>query len=286
MYFAYCLAFYHGSPDSQPGSSSQLTLKPRDRDQPSPWLVGRHPASQISQGPRFCSATRLRTDRSHSSPPSFLPQPGTRRCCISTIAVACSRSWPGACFLLFFFLVALSPGRLPPANLLIYSWLRVVLCRPDTDLLSSPRAFAPNNATRASCLPRPLPLDRHNNIPSHPHTSASSPHTPTTLHPPHPSRRVASLSSAHLAPRRIKPIAGRRCCIAFFFFFPLPIEHCPRIASLSRDRRRHVLVGHAAECHRPLGQGMALGQPGAQGLQGPDSAAQPAGQRGCHHRPQ
>lgn len=238
----------------------------------------------------FAGASILQRDQTPNRPLPFIPSffsPATRNSTLLHLNHRC-RLLPllaGRVLFVIFFLVALSPGRLPPANLLIYSWLRVVLCRPDTDLLSSPRAFAPNNATRASCLPRPLPLDRHNNIPSHPHTSASSPHTPTTLHPPHPSRRVASLSSAHLAPRRIKPIAGRRCCIAFFFF-PLPIEHCPRIASLSRDRRRHVLVGHAAECHRPLGQGMALGQPGAQGLQGPDSAAQPAGQRGCHHRPQ
>lgn len=239
----------------------------------------------------FAGASILQRDQTPNRPLPFIPSffsPATRNSTLLHLNHRC-RLLPllaGRVLFVIFFLVALSPGRLPPANLLIYSWLRVVLCRPDTDLLSSPRAFAPNNATRASCLPRPLPLDRHNNIPSHPHTSASSPqHTHyTTPTPPVASRRVAVVGPPGAPPHQ----TNRRPSLlySFFFFFPLPIEHCPRIASLSRDRRRHVLVGHAAECHRPLGQGMALGQPGAQGLQGPDSAAQPAGQRGCHHRPQ
>ena len=62
----------------------------------------------------------------------------------------------------------------------------------------------------------------------------------------------------------------------------LPI-HCPRVI---RYRRRHVLVGHAPKRHRPSGQGMALCQPGAKGLQDAGSTAQLARQCRCHHYPQ
>lgn len=60
-----------------------------------------------------------------------------------------------------------------------------------------------------------------------------------------------------------------------FLAIASPILACytPALYRPRRSRRRHVLVGHASQRHRPFGQGVALCKPGAQGLQDTDFAA-------------